>query len=126
MNHIEPGVPLEVLDPGEGDPGYWTRFQGRVMESVAPALAARRGARLTIGDAVLSWSRFFVPLAISAAACAVLFLLQHPASEVRTVAGIEEFLRSTQEEGGTPLPEFFLMDNPVEDRNIILLAVEGF
>jgi len=124
MSHIEPRIPLEALDPGEGDPGYWLRFQVQVMEAVGPALAGRRGGRLTLGDAVLSWSRICVPLSVTAAACAMFFLVQSPEREVRITAGVEEVLVDLQLASGAPLPAFFLTEETV-DRDIILLALEG-
>jgi hypothetical protein len=124
MSHIEPRIPLESLDPGEGDPGYWLRFQSQVMAAVGPALIGRRGGRLTLGDAVLSWSRICVPLAVAAAACAMFLLIQSPEPEVLVTAGVEEFLVDLQLEGEAPLPSFFHTEETV-DRDVILLAVEG-
>jgi len=37
MNHIEPKVPLDDLDPGLlEDPGYWMRTHARIMQGVLP------------------------------------------------------------------------------------------
>jgi hypothetical protein len=124
MSHIEPRVPLEALDPGESDSGYWLRFQSRVMESVGVALARRRDRRLTLGDAVLSWSRYFVPLAVTAAACATFFLVRNPTPAVQVSTGIEDFLVSLQQEEEAQLPAFFRTEEVV-DRDVVLLAVEG-
>jgi hypothetical protein len=124
MSHIEPKAPLEVLDPGQADRGYWLRYQSQVMEAVAPALAARRGTRLTLGDAVLSWSRYFVPLAVTAAACAMFVLMRNPEADLPVSTGVEDFLVEAQQEGEAPLPAFFLTEEVV-DRDVVLLAVEG-
>jgi len=124
MSHIEPEVPLAALDPESRDPGYWHRFQQQVMESVSPVLARRREVRITIGDAVLSWSRYFVPFALAAAASAGIFLARAVDNDVLAVAGVEEFLVTLQQNGEAPLPAFFLTEEAV-DRDVILLAVEG-
>lgn len=124
MSHIEPKVPLEVLDPGASDPGYWNRFQNQVMEAVRPALAARWDRHLTLGDAVMAWSRYAVPFAIAAAACAALVIISEPAPAVQVAAGVEDFLLDAQREEASPLPAFFHTEEVV-DRDVILLAVEG-
>jgi hypothetical protein len=124
MSHIEPKVPLELLDPGSADPGYWLRFQNQVMEAVRPALARRWDRSLTLGDAVLAWSRYVVPLALAAAACAALFLMRDQAPDVRVAVGVEDFLLDIQRTEASPLPSFFHTEEVV-DRDIVLLAVEG-
>lgn len=124
MSHIEPKISLEVLDPGAADPGYWGRFQSQVMETVRPALAARWDRSLTLGDAILAWSRYVVPLAVAAAACAALFLMRDPVPDVQVAVGVEDFLLDLQRTEASPLPSFFHTEEVV-DRDIVLLAVEG-
>ncbi|MSR22987.1 MAG: hypothetical protein EXR92_05515 [Gemmatimonadetes bacterium] len=128
MNHIEPiepQVPLEELDPGRGDLGYWVRFQQRVMGAVAPELAARRRAALTLGYVLLSWGRLAVPMAVVAAAAIAGLLLLRPAldEDFGSVVGLEELL-SVPRDGEEPLPAFLYSDETV-DRDQVLLAVEG-
>lgn len=124
MTEMEPRVPMEALDPERGEPGYWDRFQARVMEAVRPALAERRRASETVGAVMLSWSRLVLPLAAAAAVVAVLAVPGEPASESPLpVAGIEELIR-TPVDGEDPLPSF-LHSEEVVDRDLVLLAVEG-
>jgi hypothetical protein len=125
MNHIEPKVSLDALDPGRGDPGYWGRFQAQVMSAAGPELTRRRRARVTMGDVMLSWSRLVVPFAVTAAAAAALVLVQ-PAQqgELEEMAGLEEYLRVPLD-GAEPLPAFLHTD-AVVDRDLVLFAVEGY
>ena len=68
---------LELLDPGSRDPGFWMRFQARVLQGAAPELARRRlMADLTVGDVLTGWARALVPTAVLAAAVAVLLLIR--------------------------------------------------
>jgi len=125
MNHIEPKVPLDPLDPGLGDSRYWGRFQAQVLRAAGPELARRRVARLTMGEVLVSWSRLVVPTAITAAAVAALVLVQPiPSDEAESIAGLEEYLRLPLD-GAEPLPAFLHMDAEV-DRDIVLFAVEGY
>ncbi|NJD17748.1 MAG: hypothetical protein FIA95_00460 [Gemmatimonadetes bacterium] len=78
---------LGPLDPASQDPGYWVRFQSRVMQNVGPELARRRlMADFTVGDVLTGWARALVPTAVLAAAVAALVLLrQTPAAPPATV-----------------------------------------
>jgi len=73
-----------ALDPGRGDPGYWSRFQNRTLALVEPELARRREAldRMTVSEVVTSWSRAVVPVAMVAAAAAVMVLLTEPGDPI--------------------------------------------
>ena len=125
MSQVEPRVPLEILDPGYRDPGYWQRFQNRVMEAVRPHLAYRRRAQVTMGGVMLSWSRLILPVTVAAAVVVAVFLSQQaPAPEVENIAGVEEVL-GFPADGEEPLPSFLHSDEAV-DRDVILFAVEGF
>lgn len=94
----DPGLAsaLEFLDPASRDPGFWMRFQARVLQGAGPELARRRlMADLTVGDVLTGWARALVPTAMLAAAVAALILIRlTPATPVATLedlltAGIE-------------------------------------
>ena len=71
------GSALESLDPASRDPGFWMRFQSRVMQGAGPELARRRlMADLTVGDVLTGWARALVPTAVLAAAVAALVLMR--------------------------------------------------
>lgn len=112
------------VDPGRVRPGYWTRFQTRTMSLVEPELARRRRVRdrVTISDVVTSWSRTVVPLAMAAAAAALMVLL-----------GDLQASDSTADEAADIAVELVLDGGPIappaqpEDLPVILTAVvEGF
>ncbi len=126
MSALEPERRLRELDPQQGDDRYWSRFQVRIMEAAAPALAARRErARMTVGGVFLSWSRLVVPATVTAAAVAALILLQGgPTEEVAVEVGVEELLWSAEEEAD-PLPAF-LRTEQVVDRDVVLFALEEY
>jgi hypothetical protein len=125
MIDIEPQVPLSALDPERHDPGYWARFHARVMDAARPGLARRGRVPLTVGDALLSWSRLALPLAATAAAVATLLLVRAPRIEdLGEVAGLEEFLHQAID-AEIALPSFLYDDTEV-DRDMVLLAVEEF
>ncbi|MEX0936033.1 MAG: hypothetical protein WD013_03945 [Gemmatimonadota bacterium] len=125
MNRLEPRLPLEELDPGWNDPGYWDRFQARVMNAVGPALAERRKVSVTFGSVMLSWSRLVVPLAAAAAAAAALLAPPDPElGETVRITAVEEVI-AVPTDGGEPLPAFLHSDEEV-NRDIVLFAVEGF
>ena len=71
------GSALESLDPASRDPGFWMRFQSRVMQGAGPELARRRlMADLTVGEVLTGWARALVPTAVLAAAVAALVLMR--------------------------------------------------
>lgn len=119
----EDRVPLEPLDPGFGDAGFWMRFQDRVMRAAAPELARRRwGPELTVSQVVLSWGRMLVPVSVAAAIFASVFLLQEDAAPLSPeVEGIEELLLGAVDDD----EEFFVLnaDEP-PDAAAIILAIE--
>ena len=78
MNDIEERVPLEPLDPGALDPGFWVRFHARVLDQAQMELARRRlNGDITFADVVFAWRRTLVPMALLAAALAGVFLMSH-------------------------------------------------
>ena len=84
----DPGIAsaLRALDPGATDPGFWMRFQARVMQGAGPELARRRlMADLTVGDVLAGWARALVPTAVLAAAVAALVLLRDAPAAPATV-----------------------------------------
>ncbi len=121
MSEVEPRAPLEVLDPAIRDPGYWERFQRRVMAAARPHLAERSRAEVTVEDIMVSWGRLILPLAAAAVAAAV--LLSARGNAVDELGGVQEALAVPVE--GEPLPAFLHSDEVV-DRDLVLFAVEGF
>jgi hypothetical protein len=125
MSDIEPRVPLGDLDPGRDDPSFWDRFHARVMEAAGPHFAAKYRGPLTMGDALLSWSRLVLPFAATAAAIAALLLMRSPqVDDLADVAVLEELLHQPND-GEAALPSFLYWDAEV-DRDMILLALEEF
>lgn len=77
---------LAALDPAGRDPGFWMRFQARVLQGAGPELARRRlMADLTVGDVLAGWARALVPTAVLAAAVAALVLLREAPAVPATV-----------------------------------------
>ena len=124
MNHIEPKVPLDELDPGLDDPGYWMRTHARIMQAVQPRLQFM-ARQETMGDVLLSWGRLVVPFAGAAAAVAALAVFRPVAvDDLTAVAGLEEWLQ--QPTGAEePLPAFLHGEGTV-DRDMVLFAMEQF
>lgn len=85
---------LATVDPAVSDPGYWLRFQARVMLGAAPELARRRlMADLSVGDVLTGWARALVPTAVLAAAIAALILLRSaPAADLAGSTTLEDVL----------------------------------
>ena len=97
MNKLESPVPLEALDPGKSDSGFWVRFHSRVMVSAREELARRRMAiEPTIAEVVFGWRRALVPMTLLAAALAGILLVG-------------------QEEAIIPLPPLALEDALMQD-----------
>ena len=93
MSDSEKRVPLEFLDPGSRDPGFWLRFHRRVMREAEVELARRTMAGdPSVADVLFAWRRALVPLALLAAAMAGVLILGHePQPPVQLVA-LEEVL----------------------------------
>ncbi len=115
-------VPLTVLDPGYADPGYWERFQRRVMGSARPHLAQRRRNQPTVEGLMLSWGRMVLPLAAAAVVAAMSLLPRGQGEGLQNLAGVEEVLDVPQA-GEDPLPEFLHTDQVI-DRDLMLFALE--
>ncbi len=115
------GILLEVLDPGHSDPGYWGRFQDRVLALAAPELARRRATpQPTVGDVLASWWRLLVPASVAAAsAIAALSLPEEPPPEA-DIAIEEALLTGFDDE---PLPTVLAADRV--DEVAFLAAIEG-
>jgi hypothetical protein len=125
MIDIEPKVPIEDLDPERHSAGYWTRFHATAMDSARPHLLRRRGAPVTVGDILLSWSRLVLPFTATAAAVAALLLVRAPEfDDLSEVAGLEELLHQNSN-ADVSLPDFLYRDAEV-NRDMILLALEEF
>ena len=124
MSEHDRSVPLKVLDPGYDDPGYWERFQRKVMRSAGPLLAQRRRDELTVEGLMLSWSRLVLPFALAAALAALVLLPRTRTDGIAELAGVEEVV-DVPEAGQQRLPHF-LHTNQVVDRDLMLFAVEGF
>ena len=93
MNDFEDRLPLEVLDPGTRDPGFWLRFHGRVLAESQTELARRRMAvDLSVTDVVFAWRRALVPMALLAAALAGIITMAHEPQPPVQVLALEEVL----------------------------------
>jgi hypothetical protein len=126
MKEIEPKVPMDVLDPGGREPGYWVRFHRSVMKAAGPELARRAGARVPgLEDLLASWSRLFVPGAVAVAVMAGLLLMVDTDEALPLpMVGVEELLTPEWIEGDPgPLPAFFFQE---EDFDAVLLAANPF
>lgn len=127
MNDIEPRVPLDALDPGTREPGYWVRFHRSVMKAAGPELARRAASRVPgLEDLVASWSRLFAPGAVAVAALAGLLLVADTDGELPVIpmVGVEELLAPEWAEGDPePLPASFFQE---DDFDAVLLAANPF
>lgn len=129
MNENDQPLDLEPLDPERRSPGYWHRFEHRVLTSALPALARRRrAARVTVSHVVDSWSRLLVPAAVAAAVVAAVFVgepVEEPADQVvMGEAEVDEpFIPAV---GADDLMPSFLVSDGVPDRDAVLFAIEGF
>lgn len=126
MNELEPRVPLEELDPGHRDPGYWARFHRSVMSAAGPGLARRAAAAApTLEDILASWSRMFVPGAIAVAAVAGLLLVADVESDpLIALTGVEDLLvPEWTDEDPEPLPAVFFEE---DDLDAVLFAANPF
>ncbi|MCA1788839.1 MAG: hypothetical protein LC667_02970 [Thioalkalivibrio sp.] len=113
---------LRVLDPGDTDSGYWTRFSDRVAGAATQELARRRfSASMTVGDVLVGWARTLVPTAMLAAAFAGVVLMRGQAVDTPQSLGIEEMLVSELQ--GLTIQQISSPDAP---GNPILLAAELF
>ncbi len=123
MKHdIERHVPLDELDPGRRDPGYWDRFHAAVMTAAAPELARRRALPVTVGGVLLSWGRMIVPGAAVAAAVAAIFLVpQGEFEEPDTLYAVEDILR--EEADRAALAPVFLSAGAFPE-DVFVFAVE--
>jgi hypothetical protein len=93
MSDFERRVPLEALDPGSRDPGFWLRFHSRVMGEAQTELARRRMAGdLGVVDVLFAWRRALVPMTLLAAALAGILLLGHDPQPPMQLVALEEVL----------------------------------
>lgn len=104
MKNFDDRVDLKALDPASLDPGFWTRFHGRVMTHAREELARRRMAgEQTVAEVVFRWRRVLVPSALLAATLAGIFVIVH--EEPRpglTPLALEEAL--VEDLDGSPIP----------------------
>ena len=113
---------LRAFDPGQDDPGYWTRFGNVVLAGAAQELARRkRLASMTISDVLVGWARTLVPTALVAAAVAGLVLMKGGTQPGPIPLGIEELLVSELE--GLTIPQISSPDAP---GNPLTLTAEMF
>jgi hypothetical protein len=124
MSEFDERVPLESLDPGSRDPGFWLRFHNRVMNQARSELSRRRMmAELSVVDVVFAWRRALVPMALLAAALAGILLVSHePQPPVQLVA-LEEVLT----EGLTLLPTTAVLSGETSvPQGLFAMAEGGF
>ena len=93
MSEFDDRIPLESLDPGSRDPGFWVRFHSQVMDQARLELQRRRMAgELSVVDVVFAWRRALVPMALLAAALAGILLAGTPPEPPVEVVALEEAL----------------------------------
>ena len=126
MNDIEERVPLESLDPGTQDPGFWVRFHARVLDQAQMELARRRvNGDLTFADVVFAWRRALVPMALLAAALAGVFLMsqKEPVEPFAEALALEEALLEGLE--GEAIPAILGQEMELEEM-VFLTSLGGF
>lgn len=104
---------LVAWDPAAADPGYWLRFQGKVLALAAPELARRRlMADLTVGDVLAGWARALIPTAALAAGVALVVIVQpfQSRQELTSTTSVEELLVAGM--GRETIPETLSRDEP--------------
>ena len=93
MSEVEERIPLDSLDPGFHDTGFWLRFQSRVMDAAQGELARRRMVgELSVVDLVFAWRKALVPLALMAAAMAGILMVTSAQEEPVPMVALEEVL----------------------------------
>ena len=113
---------LRAFDPGQDDPGYWTRFGSVVLADATQELTRRRMlASMTVSDVLMGWARTLVPTALVAAAFAGLLLVKGSPQVGPISLGIEELLVSELE--GLTIPQISSPDAP---GNPVMLTAEIF
>lgn len=104
---------LAAWDPAAADPGYWSRFQGKVLALSAPELARRRlMADLTVGDVLAGWARALIPTAALAAGVALVVIVRpfESRQELISTTSVEELLVAGM--GRETIPETLSRDEP--------------
>jgi hypothetical protein len=124
MSEFNERVPLEALDPGSRDPGFWLRFHNRVMDRARAELSRRRmAAELSVVDVVFAWRRALVPMALLAAAMAGILLMSHEPEEPVQLVALEDVLT----EGLNLLPSTAVLNGETTVQQALFAAVEdGF
>jgi hypothetical protein len=123
MSDIEPGVPLEALDPATRDPDYWEGFHDAVLRAASAELSRRRAMPLTISGVLLSWSRTLVPAAAAAAAVAALLMVPlADGDDSSLLFGVEDILR--EEATRADLAPVFL-ESGASPEDAFLVSVES-
>jgi hypothetical protein len=124
MSEFNERVPLEALDPGSRDPGFWLRFHNRVMDRARAELSRRRmAAELSVVDVVFAWRRALVPMALLAAAMAGILLMSHEPEEPVQLVALEDVLT----EGLNLLPTTAVMSGETTVQQALFAAAEdGF
>jgi hypothetical protein len=124
MSDFGERIPLEPLDPGFRDPGFWVRFHARVMRLAEGELARRRVAgELNVVEVVFAWRKALVPLTLMAAALAGLLLVQQNPEASLSPLALEEVLIGGLESDPIPV---VLAAGPADVETAILASGEGF
>jgi hypothetical protein len=122
MSEFNERVPLEALDPGSRDPGFWLRFHNRVMDRARVELSRRRmAAELSVVDVVFAWRRALVPMALLAAAMAGILLMSHEPEEPVQLVALEDVLT----EGLNLLPTTAVLSGETTVQQVLFAAAEG-
>ena len=125
MNDLNERVPLDSLDPGVSDPGFWVRFHARVMDQARGELARRQVAGDPgIAEVVFAWRKTLVPISLLAAALAGIFLLSHrdmPNASALPPLAVEEAL--TEDLSVEPIPT--VLGREAELDEVAFLSMAG-
>jgi hypothetical protein len=124
MSEFNDRFPLEPLDPGSKDPGFWLRFHARVMDQARAELQRRRMAmELSVVEVVFAWRRALVPMALLAAALAGILLMDSARQAPVEVVALEDVL--TEGLNLSPISAVMTGEGASQTGVGIFAAVEG-
>jgi hypothetical protein len=124
MTDLGERIPLEPLDPGFRDPGFWVRFHTRVMRLAEGELGRRRMTNeVSVVEVMFAWRKALVPMTLMAAALAGLLLVQEDPESSLSPVPVEEVLIGGLD--GDPIPVVLAAETDLFE-SAILVSGEGF
>ena len=124
MTDLGERIPLQPLDPGSDDPGFWVRFHTQVMRLAEGELARRRlTGELSVVEVMFAWRKALVPMTLMAAALAGLLLVQGDPEAPLSPVPVEEVLIGGLD--GDPIPVVLAAETDFFE-TAILASGEGF